>query len=195
MSPGSRITRIEIGGPPSVAPGDVVQLTATAHLADGSSRDVTTEVRWNSSNRTVLSMSPDGRATGHAQGEAMVTAFSNVTSTREVIVVPRGTYRVVGLVTEAEGPSEPVIGATVAVTAGLGAGFVTTTGGDGRYRLYGVAGDVELRITKDGYLNGSIAVLSGSLRQFPRGCCGVQLGRSSIHVATVEALTRSILSI
>jgi hypothetical protein len=81
----------------------------------------------------------------------MVTAFSNVTSTREVIVVPRGTYRVVGLVTEAGGPPGPVIGATVAVTAGLGAGLVTTTGEDGRYRLYGVAGDVEVRITKDGY--------------------------------------------
>jgi hypothetical protein len=150
-SPGSGITRIEIGGPSSVAPGEVVQLTATAHLTDGSSRDVTTEAIWNSSNRIVLSISPDGRATGHVQGEALVTAFSNVTSTREVIVVPRGTYRVVGLVTEAGGPSWPVIGATVAVTAGLGAGLVATTGEDGRYRLYGVAGDVELRITKDGY--------------------------------------------
>jgi hypothetical protein len=146
------IARIEIGGPASVPPGEAVQLSATARLADGSSRDVTTEARWNSANRTVLSVSPDGVATGHEAGEAMVSVhFGSATATREVIVVPRSTFRIVGLVTEADARSAAVVGARVAVTAGVGAGLFATTGEDGRYRLYGVAGDVELRITKDGY--------------------------------------------
>ena len=146
------VTRIEIGGPASVPPGDAVQLSATARLTDGSSRDVTTEARWNSANRTVLSVSPEGRATGHETGEAMVSAnLGSATGTREVIVVPPSTFRIVGLVTEADGRSAAVVGARVAVTAGLGAGLFATTGEDGRYRLYGVAGDVELRITKNGY--------------------------------------------
>ena len=82
----------------------------------------------------------------------MVSAsLGSVTGTSEVIVVPRSTFRIVGLVTEADAASAAVVGARVAVTAGLGAGLFATTGEDGRYRLYGVAGDVELRITKDGY--------------------------------------------
>ena len=82
----------------------------------------------------------------------MVSAsLASVAGTREVIVVPQNTFRIVGLVTEADAASAPVVGARVGVTAGLGAGLFATTGEDGRYRLYGVAGDVELRITKDGY--------------------------------------------
>ena len=146
------ITRIEIGGPASVPPGEDAQLSATARLTDGSSRDVTTEAHWNSANPTVLSVSPEGRATGHQAGEAMVSAnIGPALATSEVIVIPRSTFRIVGLVTEADGRSAAVVGARVAVTAGPGAGLFATTGEDGRYRLYGVAGDVELRITKDGY--------------------------------------------
>jgi hypothetical protein len=96
---------------------------------------------------------PDGRATAHEKGDAMVSAnFIVWMATREMIVVPPSTFRIAGLVTEADGPPGPVIGASVAVTAGVGAGLVTTTGEDGRYRLYGVAGDVQLQITKEGYL-------------------------------------------
>jgi hypothetical protein len=146
------ITRIEIAGPASVPPGEAVQFSATARLSDGSSRDVTTEARWNSSKPAVVSVSPGGRVTGHETGEAMVSAsVGSAAGTREVIVVPRSTFRIVGLVTEADAASAPVVAARVAVTAGLGAGLFATTGEDGRYRLYGVAGDVELRITKDGY--------------------------------------------
>lgn len=44
-----------------------------------------------------------------------------------------------------------MVDATVAVTAGVGAGLTTSTGDDGRYKLHGLAGDVELRISKNGY--------------------------------------------
>ena len=45
----------------------------------------------------------------------------------------------------------PVPSARVAVTAGNGAGQSTTTFGDGRFRLYGVAGDTRIEAKKTGY--------------------------------------------
>ena len=150
-TPGVAIVRLEIAGPPSVPPGGTVQLTAIARLADGSSRDITQEAVWASSNRMVLTVSA-GRVTGVQTGEARALVGLGATSAnREVVVVPQDTFRVVGLVTEADTPSSPVVGATVAVTAGVGAGLTTNTGDDGRYKLYGLAGDVELRISKNGY--------------------------------------------
>src|SRR4029453_8494151 len=114
-------------------------------------RDITQEAVWASSNRMVLTVSA-GRVTGVQTGEARALVGLGATSAnREVVVVPQGTFRVVGLVTEADTPSSPVVGATVAVTVGVGAGLTTNTGDDGRYKLYGLAGDVELRISKNGY--------------------------------------------
>ena len=82
----------------------------------------------------------------------MVSAnFGGGRGTRETIVVPPATFRIVGVVTETEPPLSPVVGATVAVASGVGAGLTTSTGDDGRYKLYGLAGDVELRISKNGY--------------------------------------------
>ena len=151
-SPGTPLTRLEISGPISVAPGATVQLTATAHRGDGSSQDVTTDALWFSSNTRLLSVSAGGRATGHQIGEVMVSAnFGGGRGTRETIVVPRDTFRIVGVVTENEPPLSPVVGATVAVASGVGAGLTTNTGDDGRYKLYGLAGDVELQISKNGY--------------------------------------------
>lgn len=150
-TPGVPIVRLEIEGPSAVPPGGTMQLTAMARLSDGSSRDITQEAVWTSSNRMVLTVSA-GRVTGVQVGEARALVGLGATSAnREVVVVPQGTFRVAGLVTEADTPSSPVVGATVAVTAGVGAGLTTNTGDDGRYKLYGVGGDVELRISKNGY--------------------------------------------
>jgi hypothetical protein len=68
-----------------------------------------------------------------------------------VIVVPAGTYRLLGSVTEADDVSAPVVNARVEVTGGQTVGFSAMTGADGQYRLYGVAGDMTFRVSKDGY--------------------------------------------
>jgi Bacterial Ig-like domain (group 2) len=150
-TPGAAVVRLEIEGPSAVPPGGTVQLTAIARLSDGSSRDITQEAVWASSNRMVLTVSA-GRVTGVQTGEARaLVGLGATTANREVIVVPQDTFRIVGLVTEVDGPSSPVIGATVAVASGVGAGLTTSTGDDGRYKLYGLAGDVELQISKNGY--------------------------------------------
>ena len=141
---------LEIRGSGTVAPGGTVQWTAIAHRA-GTVRDVTAEAHWNSSNRSVVSVASGGLLTGYAPGDATIQVnLSPVTAVMEIIVVPPGTYRVAGLISEADG--SPVPSARVAAVSGVGAGPSTTTSLDGRYRLYGVSGgDVDFRVTKDGY--------------------------------------------
>jgi hypothetical protein len=56
----------------------------------------------------------------------------------EITVVPQGTFRIAGKVTEAESPSSAIRGARVEVTPGA---FVTSTDLSGRYKLHGVPAD------------------------------------------------------
>ncbi len=97
-----------------------------------------------------------GLATANAVGEGLVTAWINpppvfVRGSKEVIVVPAGTFRLAGIVDEPGTPPGPVVDARVEVIGGPAAGLSTTTATDGRFRLYGVAGDTTIQITKDGY--------------------------------------------
>lgn len=142
-------TRFEITGPDTVPPGESAQFTATAYQSDGSTRSVTNEAQWRSGNLRVLSISATGLATGLERGEAPITAgFAGRTATKsDVVVVPAGTSRLVGTVRDA---GLPVPGARVEVTAGTGRGLIALTNTVG-YRLYGVFGDIEVRVTLAGY--------------------------------------------
>jgi hypothetical protein len=55
------------------------------------------------------------------------------------------------LVSETASLAWPVVGARLEVTTGAGAGLFTTTSADGSYRLYGVAGETNIRVTKQGH--------------------------------------------
>ncbi len=91
------VVRLEVTGPGSIAPGGAEQFRATAHMSDGSQRDVTTEAAWNSANASIISISSAGLATAHDRGEADIrVAFSEVMSTKRVMVLPRGTFKVSG---------------------------------------------------------------------------------------------------
>lgn len=151
LGPSLGLTRIVVAGPDAVPLGSTAQFTATAHQVDGSTRDFTNEAIWRSSNESVLSLSSNGLATGHDRGEASVSAVASGLSAvkSEVMVLPPGTFRLMGAVRD-EGV--PVSGAQMTVIGGEGAGLTTSTAEDGRYRLYGVAGDVEVRISRAGYL-------------------------------------------
>jgi hypothetical protein len=143
--------RLEITGPRSVEPGSTAQFAATVHMSDGTTRNVTAEAQWRS-NTVDLTLSTPGLVTAQGRGEGMLSAsFNGLSSTREVILVPDGTYRLMGTVTNAVAPAGPVPIATVEVIAGTGRGLQSFTGEEGTYRLYGVAGDIELRVTKPGY--------------------------------------------
>jgi len=146
---------IEITGPATVAPGQAAQFGAVVRLADGTVKASSpgTLLVWSSSNSSVLAVTPAGVATGVRTGDAYLTVrigtfSSGRQATREVVVVPEGTYRMVGTVTDAESLDFPVAGARVDVTPGS---LSTTTDFDGKYRLYGVPASAVVEVTRSGY--------------------------------------------
>lgn len=145
----ARVVGLTIEGPATVPPGGTAQFSATQHFADGATRDVTAQAAWNSSNESVLSFSSTGLASGHQRGEVTVrAALGGFTTLRpEVMVLPTGTFRLSGRVTDAD---IPVPEATISVVAGQGSGE-TTIAREGAYILYGVAGPIELRARAAGY--------------------------------------------
>lgn len=145
------ITRVELIAPGSLSPGATIQLRLIARRSDGSSEDVTQTARFASARRDVVEVSPAGLATALKIGEASVSGYRDderLGSGREVVVVPGGTYRVVGQVFEENAPRVPVGGARVEADGGFAS---DSTDLEGRYRLYGVPGFARLRVSKNGY--------------------------------------------
>src|SRR5262245_36502570 len=144
------LTALTITGPGTIAPDQTGQFTARAQYSDSSTEDVTNSATWRTNVSTVLTISTTGLATGHALGESAVTASYSTRSAvkGDVIVVPAGTFRVSGSIRDG---GIGVTGANVRVISGSSQGLNVTTAGDGVYRLYGVVGDSELRVQKDGY--------------------------------------------
>ena len=144
-------SRLEITGPRAIVPGVPTQFTATVHMSDRSSRDVTTSATWRSPWDAFVISAP-GLVTARWNGSVAISAaYEGLTSTREVIAVPEGTFRLTGTVTDVTAPAGPVSYALVEVKDGIGRGLSTRTGLTGFYDLHGVAGDIELRVTKEGY--------------------------------------------
>jgi hypothetical protein len=151
------LTDVRVEGPASVAPGERAQLQAIGTWTDGSTRDITSEALWGHSFSPALDLVPPGGVVGRSIGEGTVTAsvlvpnfFGNMRDSREIVVVPSGTVRINGLVTSGS-PAQPIAGAMVSVESGATAGLSTTTDWDGRYALYGLAGESRIRVSKAGY--------------------------------------------
>ena len=149
------VAAITIVGPASIAPGTTAQFTAQTLQSDGSNKSaLPTTVRWTSSNPNVLTVNASGLATASLQrGDAVLTAeivqpAGRRSSLREVVVVPEGTFRIVGLVTDSNVPPTPIPGALVEVT---GSTVTATTGSNGEYRLYGVPPDADIQVSATGY--------------------------------------------
>jgi hypothetical protein len=70
---------------------------------------------------------------------------------REVLVLPPGTFRLTGRVTEA-GTGQSLTETRIEAVAGTGSAVSTVSLSDGRYRLYGAAPHAELRVSREGYL-------------------------------------------
>nr|WP_243891327.1 Ig-like domain-containing protein [Shewanella algae] len=58
----------------SIAAGTSTQFTAMASYSDGSNRNVTDQVGWNSNNITIVTVDAQGKASGSQAGAAVVTA-------------------------------------------------------------------------------------------------------------------------
>ena len=143
-------TRIELTGPSTIAPGSVGQFTLTAFYADGTSDDVSATAAWFFDSR-IVQRQEAGRFLGRNRGEAAIVArYSNIDQTREVVVVPEGTFRVTGRVNE-PGTTSPVALAHIAVNDGAGGSLSTDADLSGFFRLYGVPRDAEFVVSHAGY--------------------------------------------
>jgi hypothetical protein len=162
FGPSTAIVGLKISGPSTIAPGSTAQFSAVATHFNGSSEDVTATVQWRSSDTSILTISATGLTSGIHPGEVSVTATQNAfgTVTQRIVVTPTGTFRLDGRVSWL---GRAVEGASVQVTAGTGAGLTTLTDFAGSYRLYGVAGNVELTVSKALYaLNRQTASIAGN---------------------------------
>ncbi|MGB2714824.1 MAG: carboxypeptidase-like regulatory domain-containing protein [Vicinamibacterales bacterium] len=146
------VVSVEISGPDSIPPGQSAQFTVIARLSDGT-RQTTPNVRWFSGTSLIRidasGLATAGQLTGEGTLSVEVTSGGALRSSREILILPENTYRMVGLVTETFSPAVPIFGARVEVMGGTP--VVATTDADGRYRLYGVPGIADIRVTRDGY--------------------------------------------
>ena len=144
-----------IDGPASIPPGSSAQLHFVRVMSDGSTVEVTQGVSWRSDHPSVIDVSAGGGAAqAKSRGAAQLFAgfsgppVAGSSATRQVLVLEDGTFPVYGHVTE---DTLPLVGAQVTVTRGIGQGLATFTDAAGAYGLFGVAGDVDLTVTRDGY--------------------------------------------
>ena len=161
------ITSVQIIGPTNVPPSTPTQYTANVQLSNGTVKATAAQISWRSSNTSVLQVNPSGLVTPVAsQGEATITATvnqgnANRQSSRELIIMPTGTFRVVGKVTEAGAGAGAVVGARVDVESGSP---FAITDSFGNYRLYGVPPSATLRISAPDYDTVTVPVqLSGNV--------------------------------
>ena len=148
--PGSAIsiTRIDLTGPDTVPLGQTVTFTAIAHQSDGTTRDVTRDASWNSSNSGLLLLAAPGQFTGRAKGQTSVSVSMSGrgASKGDVIIVPEGTFRLMGTVRDAG----TVVEADVRIEdEAMGRTDVRTVAG--RYVVFGVRGNTRLTVSKSGY--------------------------------------------
>ena len=145
------IAKIELVGPANIATGESVQLTASVTRSDASVLDVTGQAQWSVSGTKILEVSATGLAKGIGAGEAFINArYQSRSASKSVLVLPAGTYRLKGRVTD---DGVGLDGVTMTVIGGTGEGLVTVTGFDGSYVLYGVGGHVRLQAKRAGYSN------------------------------------------
>jgi len=86
---------IQVIGPDAVPTGESVQFSASIRQADGTTKSATSmpNLRWRSSDASIVRVSETGLVTALARGEATITADitpeGTVRGTREVVSVPR----------------------------------------------------------------------------------------------------------
>src|SRR5580765_2051918 len=182
---------VEINGPDSLAPGQSVQYSVIVHSSDGIDR-VPASIHWTASPPSVLQVTELGLATGgQVYGDAAVNAEVTLAGgfrvvSKNVFVLPDGTYRVVGTVSDTT--SAVVANALVAVTSGP---LSTTTDHNGHYSLSGVPPDAEFRITGYGYdpWVERLAVNANTTRNFqltPSGAISSLAGRYTLSIDVID---------
>ena len=147
---GGNVVQLSISGPDTVAPGAQAQYTVTVSPQNGA-RDGTVTASWTTSNPAVATIDQTGRVTGQGNGEVVIrAAFASTSSTKGIMVLPPGTFRVKGRIVD-EFTNQDVRSAEVRIRAASGLDMRMTTGAGGDFVFYGVPSDAELEVTTSGY--------------------------------------------
>jgi hypothetical protein len=118
-------------------------------MSDNTTQDYTATARWTASVASVAAISATGLLTANKAGESQIQAqIPGFFARQNLLVLPAGTFRLTGMVSEA---GLPLSDARVTVVGGTGAGLNALTDYYGTYRLYGVAGSVQVEVSKPGY--------------------------------------------
>ena len=186
-------TGIDIIGPSTVPPGTPTQYTTNVRLSDGRSKvTLDGDVTWRITGGSALQVSASGLVTPVAsQGEGFLNAtvrVGNITrqSSRELVIVPNGTFRVVGRVVEQGAETVPVVGARVEVDTG--APFALTDV-NGNYRLYGVSPSATLRVTAPSYTSETVPLQlsTHTSRNFVLAFTGQRMNLAGNYTLTLTA--------
>lgn len=146
----SVVTSVRITGPARPAPGATpVHYSAVAEFSDGTTQEITAEAKWALLGFTSWFTSP-GNVVFAGRGQATISAsYRGVAGQLVVSVLESGTFILTGGVNQADG--SPLDGATVDVRAGIGTGISAYSDSAGRYALYGVAGRIQIGISRGGF--------------------------------------------
>ena len=192
------VTGVDIAGPASIPQGQSAQYTATARMSDGSTR-VPKSVKWTSTQPALFQVSASGLVTAtQVRGEAALlvevvvqNGRAPTRAGRDILVMPDGTFRLVGTVTEADATGITIGGVRVEARADEDGPVATfaTTGADGRYKLYGVPGDAYLRVWRDGYVTAKdrIQLRAHETRNIQLAVDGGRTSLAGDYTMTVEA--------
>jgi hypothetical protein len=158
VASGQPVTSLVVNGSKSLsAIGETSQLTAVAMRRDGTARDVTREVRWNSHNLSVATVSSSGLATAVGFGAARIDAgFESLNYTFQIGVTPAGTFAATGEVRE---PGQGAIAGVRVLEPVSGRSILTDQSGN--YTLAALASP-RLRFDKDGYEPGELTIAPDS---------------------------------
>ena len=145
--PPASVTLLSVtGAAPNV--GGSAQLNATAAFSDGTTRSVTSQSTWRSSNPAVASVSSTGVVTGVAPGSVNITATFQAANASTPLTIPQPvtpTLSVTGRVTDGTSGAA-LAGADVTVITGPNAGRSGRTDSTGRYTIASItAGTMTLR--------------------------------------------------
>ena len=92
----------------AIATGANQQFTATAHMADNSTKDVTSSVQWASLNSGVATINAAGQASGAAPGVATITATSGLVVGSASLTVSSAATNLSSIVITPASPTVPV---------------------------------------------------------------------------------------
>jgi uncharacterized protein YjdB len=112
--PGPTLTSIAISpsSPPHLLVGATQQFTATGTYSDNTTKDITSEVTWASSNTAVASINADGLATGIAPGATYISVVESTAASAVALVVVAPTPQVTLVSIAVSAPKNLVVGDT-----------------------------------------------------------------------------------